>query len=52
MKKTADLKRKRLELSKETIRALSATDLAGVEGGINTGTPSESLEDNCTRKDC
>ena len=52
MKKTTDLKRKRLELSQETIRALTAVELSGVEGGIVTGEVSETLEDTCTRKDC
>jgi hypothetical protein len=53
MKKTADLKRKKLELSQETIRALTAKQLAGVEGGIETETPSATLQaEFCTRIRC
>jgi len=46
MMKSADLKKKRLRFSRETIRALSTKDLTDVVGGILTETATQFS--NCT----
>jgi hypothetical protein len=46
MMKTADLKKKKLQFSRETLRALSTNELTGVVGGFLTETATQ--YSNCT----